>query len=82
MADVVSQVVSRTKEAKTPTLDKTLQVILGILNCFLFGVGVIIAGILNNDLPDVVIGILQLVIPFVGWVWAVIWGVLMVLRRV
>lgn len=59
-----------------------LQLVLGVLNCFLFGVGVMIAGALNNNLVDVVIGILQLCIPFVGWIWAVIWGVLMVLKAV
>ncbi|KAH9255274.1 hypothetical protein BASA81_006714 [Batrachochytrium salamandrivorans] len=59
-----------------------LQLLLGVLNCFLFGVGVIIAGALNNSLVDVVIGILQLCIPFVGWIWAVLWGVLMVLKAV
>jgi hypothetical protein len=44
-------------------------------------VGVIIAGVVNEDMPDVVVGLLQLVVPFVGWIVAVFWGVLMILRR-
>lgn len=63
-------------------MDKNLQLICGILNCFLFGIGTIIAGALSNSLADVVIGILQLVIPFVGWVWSVIWGILMIMKAV
>jgi hypothetical protein len=44
-------------------------------------VGVIIAGVVNEDMPDVVVGLLQLFVPFVGWIVAVFWGVLMILRR-
>lgn len=40
----------------------------------------IVLGALKNDTPDILIGVFQLLIPFVGWIWAIIWGVLMVLR--
>jgi len=78
---VLGDVLARTKNVDVPHVNgKLLQIVLGILNCFLFGVGVIIAGFLSNSVPDIIIGILQLVIPFVGWIWAVAWGVVMVLN--
>jgi hypothetical protein len=44
------------------------------------GIGVIIAGVMTNNTVDIVIGVLQLVLFFVGWIWAVIWGILMMVR--
>jgi hypothetical protein len=44
------------------------------------GVGVIIAGVVEEKTADIVIGILQLLVPFLGWLWAVIWGILMMIR--
>lgn len=60
----------------------TAGLVLGIINLFLFGIGVIIAGALEGDLADVVIGVLQLCIPFVGWAWAIFWGILMIIRSI
>jgi len=41
--------------------------LLGLINCFFFGVGTILDGLFNGcALPTIIIGILQLVIPFVG----------------
>jgi hypothetical protein len=34
------------------------------------------------DVADIVIGILQFVLPFVGWIWGIVWGVLMIIRNV
>jgi hypothetical protein len=61
--------------------DRTAQILCGICNCFLFGVGTIIGGVLDNNLPDVAIGLLQLCVPFVGWLWSIIWGILMILDK-
>lgn len=60
--------------------DKSKYLLLGILNCFLFGVGMIIIGAMSGDNADLLIGVLQLLLPFVGWIWAVVWGVLLVVR--
>mmetsp|Transcript_473 Transcript_473/g.553 ORF Transcript_473/g.553 Transcript_473/m.553 type:complete len:89 (+) Transcript_473:138-404(+) len=82
MEGLCHQVVRRTNNLEVPVVSDTrIQVILGIINCIFFGVGVIIAGFLNKSTPDVIIGILQLVIPFIGWFWAVVWGALMILNR-
>jgi hypothetical protein len=60
--------------SKVPShADKTLTIICGVVNLFFFGVGVMILGALNNDFADVLIGLMQLFIPFVGWIWAIVW---------
>ena len=67
---------------EVPIVDgECLQIVLGIINCIFFGVGVLIAGLVTGNGLDVIIGLLQLVVPFVGWLWALVWGVLMVLNR-
>lgn len=64
-----------------PSADqKVTYVLLGVLNCILFGVGMMVIGCITNDTVSILIGLFQLVLPFVGWVWAIIWGVLIVLR--
>lgn len=68
-----------------PSVDQApwgiVSLILGIFG--LGGVGTIISGIVDgsNVVRDVVNGILQLVIPFVGWIWGLIWGILIFLRK-
>ena len=70
------------KTFSTPKVEERgLEIALGITNCIFFGVGTIIAGLLANSLSDVLIGIGQLCLPFVGWIWSVVWGVLMVAGR-
>jgi len=63
---------------KIPGIDKTLALVCGIIDFFLFGIGTMIVGIVANDMMQVVIGILQLVIPFVGWLWSIIWGIFII----
>lgn len=66
---------------KTPG-DGVIGLVCGILNLFFFGVGTIIAAILDDlNVANLIIGILQLVLPFVGWIWSIIWGVLMIIRN-
>ena len=57
-----------------------VAIICGILNFFLFGVGTIIAGCLDKDKVDILIGVIQLLLPLVGWIWSIIWGILMIIH--
>ncbi|EPR58500.1 hypothetical protein TGME49_222260 [Toxoplasma gondii ME49] len=62
--------------------DRVAYGFLGLLNCFVFGLGVIILGFIENDVSNMMIGVLQLLLPIVGWIWALVWGVLIVLKAV
>ncbi|KAK5581978.1 hypothetical protein RB653_003559 [Dictyostelium firmibasis] len=64
-----------------PTNDKSIMLICGILDFFLFGVGTIILGLLDNcNFFVIVFGILQLCVPFLGWIVSIIYGVLVILK--
>ena len=60
--------------------EKSKYLLFGILNCLIFGLGMIIIGAMTGDNANLLIGVLQLLLPFVGWVWGVVWGVLIILR--
>ncbi|PHJ25682.1 transmembrane protein [Cystoisospora suis] len=62
--------------------DKTTYILLGVLNCLIFGLGMIIIGAMKNDTVDLLTGVFQLILPFVGWVWGLIWGILIVMKAV
>lgn len=38
-------------------------------------------GAMENSGADVIIGIMQLFIPLVGWIWSWVWGTLMILNK-
>eukprot|EP01053_Blabericola_migrator_P006955 Blabericola_migrator_1__6954@NODE_3523_length_1708_cov_117_929311_g2188_i0_p1_GENE_NODE_3523_length_1708_cov_117_929311_g2188_i0NODE_3523_length_1708_cov_117_929311_g2188_i0_p1_ORF_typecomplete_len155_score8_52Spec3/PF15795_5/0_0056_NODE_3523_length_1708_cov_117_929311_g2188_i05881052 len=79
--DLFAELVDRTKHFRVPTHGRPfVRVLLGLLNCVFFGVGMIISGALREDPVDVLIGALQLCLPFIGWCWAVIWGILMIYK--
>lgn len=67
-----------------PTVERTpwgiVALVLGIIG--LGGVGTIIAGAVSKEnlVRDIVIGILQLIIPFVGWIWGLVWGILIFVK--
>jgi len=86
MPNLCDNILNKIKNFDVPkpssSSEKTLYLILGIVNIFIFGLGMIIIGALRNDTADLIIGVLQLVLPFVGWVWALIWGVLIILKAV
>lgn len=60
--------------------DKCLLIILGILQFPLPGVGMIIHGIIYQDWANLCIGLMQLFIPFVGWLWGWLWGALIIIK--
>lgn len=39
-----------------------------------------IIGIQNDDSVSIWMGVMQLFIPLVGWIWAIVWGVLIIMR--
>lgn len=67
-----------------PIVDRTpwgiVALILGIFA--LGGVGTIIAGVIDkrNTVRDVIFGVLQLLIPVLGWIWGLIWGILIFVK--
>ncbi|KAH9255228.1 hypothetical protein BASA81_006668 [Batrachochytrium salamandrivorans] len=81
MAGLLGRTRERALDLVVPEVSPpALQVALGLLNCCVFGLGVLLAGLVNRDWADVLIGLLQLLVPVLGWIWAVLWGVLMVLK--
>ena len=72
-------IIGHTTGLKTPG-SGMLSLVLGIVDCIFFGIGTIIAGALDGSVADIIIGVLQLVLPFVGWIWSIVWGILMIVR--
>lgn len=66
-----------------PKVDGTMGIIALILNIIpLPGLGTIIAGVVSGRdvLKHVLIGVIQIIIPIIGWIWAIIWGILIFLE--
>jgi hypothetical protein len=64
-----------------PHSDSVVALISGLLNFYLFGLGTIILGLLSDiDLWQTFIGVLQMFIPILGWIWSIIWGVFIIQR--
>lgn len=73
--------IDRIKTFTVPTSGKFNIVILcGALNIFLFGVGTLVMGVLNEVYEDVLIGVCQM-IPIVGWLWSIVWGISMITQK-
>jgi len=79
MVSIVKKIVVKVKARKTPGKG-ALAIVCGIVNCIFFGIGTIIAGAIDKSKSDVVIGLLQLFVPLVGWIWSIIWGILMIMH--
>lgn len=70
-----------------PTVKRSPNGILALVLCILLGgLGTIIVGAIddrgNNKTNIILLGVIQLVLTFifVGWVWAVIWGIMVFVR--
>lgn len=66
-----------------PSVDrKPWGIVCLILNIVpLPGIGTIIAAIIDDvDVKNIIFGILQAIIPVVGWIWGIIWGILIFLE--
>lgn len=75
MGGVCNKAMQKANDGAVPTVEpRGLEICLGFTNCFLFGFGTMIAGMKNKDMADVLIGLFQLLIPIVGWMWSIIWG--------
>jgi hypothetical protein len=72
--------------AMYPTVERTpwgiIALVLGIFA--LGGIGTIIAGVISKEnlVRDIVIGVLQLLIPIVGWIWGLVWGILIFVKGI
>ncbi len=70
--------------AMYPTVARTpygiVALVLGIIG--LGGVGTIIAGVVSkeNVTRDVIIGIVQVIVPILGWIWGLVWGILIFVK--
>mmetsp|Transcript_16588 Transcript_16588/g.30002 ORF Transcript_16588/g.30002 Transcript_16588/m.30002 type:complete len:91 (+) Transcript_16588:115-387(+) len=82
MGNVCEEAITKTTSITTPKCsERNFEIAFGVINLFFFGIGTIIAGFMANDLADVLIGCCQLLVPFVGWLWSIVWGVLMIVGR-
>jgi hypothetical protein len=67
-----------------PIVDRTpwgiIALILGIIG--LGGVGTIIAGCVNKRHMgrDIAFGIVQIIVPILGWLWGLVWGILIFVK--
>ncbi|KAH0472453.1 MAG: uncharacterized protein KVP18_003381 [Porospora cf. gigantea A] len=73
---------NRIKNLEVPIGDKALTIGMAILNFFLPGIGTLIMGAVADNKDDMIIGLLQFLLAFliIGWIWSIVWGVLMIIR--
>ena len=67
-----------------PNLNKVLAIIILVINCFLPGIGTICLACLGPRFvwQHIMIGLFQLLLCaiIIGWVWSILWGVLVVMK--
>ena len=66
-----------------PSYDKTGGIIALILSIVLGGIGVLIWGIVKGSKDVIILGVILIVLSFLfglGWLLAIIWGVLVLLK--
>ena len=69
--------------ASVPSMDKTMALVMLIINIFFPGFGTIIGALVGKTSEvglQIVIGIIQLLTAWllIGWIWAIWWGIIMV----
>ncbi|KAL0490980.1 hypothetical protein AKO1_009775 [Acrasis kona] len=73
--------------AKVPKLSSPWHIICFILNVFTPGIGTILAALVTKSATkrkwNLLFGVLQLVLAafIIGWLWSVVWGLLMLYRN-
>ena len=66
--------------AFVPQVDKTMALIMLVINVFLPGIGTIIAAVLDDsNMTKILIGVAQFILAMflIGWLWAIVWGIFM-----
>ncbi|CAM9819256.1 unnamed protein product [Ascophyllum nodosum] len=60
-----------------PQMPKRTSVVLGVVNCFLPGVGTMVIGAITYRIETLLVGALQLftTVVLIGWAWSIMWGV-------
>lgn len=81
MGVLTAEIIAHIKTLKVPG-DGVIAIVCGIINIFLSGIGTIIAGALDGNTADIIIGLIQLVLILIilGWVWSIVWGILMIIK--
>ena len=78
----MSEAVSKLESAKgkLPVVNKTLGVILLVLNIFFPGLGTMICSCVGPkfEADNLIVGILQLLLAgcIIGWIWSIWWGII------
>ncbi len=67
-----------------PSYDKTGGIIALLLSIFLAGLGVLIWGIVKGQKDVIILGVILFLLSFIGigWILAVIWGVMVLVKSV
>lgn len=67
-----------------PTLNKVMAIIILILNIFFPGIGTMCLACVGGSfqVEHLIVGLVQLLLAalIIGWVWSILWGVLVVLK--
>ena len=67
-----------------PRFDKTISIVNLVLTIFLSGLGLIIGGIIEGHKNTIIIGVICLVLTLIGigWILALIWAILILVKSI
>lgn len=66
-----------------PTVERNPTGIVALIGCILLGgIGTIIVGAMKSDKNAIILGIIQFVLSIIiiGYIWALIWGIMVFMR--
>lgn len=66
-----------------PSYDKTGGIIACVLAILLSGLGILIWGIVKGEKDTIIVGVILFLLSFlfgIGWILAVIWGILVLIK--